>query len=212
MKVDTRFYNNGRFNEDRNIECARYKNLVYARTLKCGSEFFWKNFTITAGWEPVKWSDIDWSKDTVFSYIMDPIQRRHKGIAEYLFINQALDLLKDPAFCRIIAQAPFLDEHSASMRNIYGDKVDQIEWIPMSQTDHGLSQRLTDQLLEGHNHPLIEWNPEFVHTTENYIGSVYRQLRDLWDAESFIGLVRFYFQEDVGIYQSALQKHGIAIE
>jgi hypothetical protein len=209
MTVDDRMYRNGQFNQDRHIECARWNNLVYARTLKCGSEFFYKNFVFTAGWQPTLWPDIDWQTDRVFSYIMDPIQRRHKGIAEYLFINDAMHLLDDPAFSRIIAQAPFLDEHSASMRTVYGDRVNDIHWIPMSQTDHEQAQRLTDQLLWEYEHPKIQWNRDYVHTTENYMGPAYRTLRALWEKDPWAGITRFYFQEDIERYIAAQRNKGI---
>lgn len=212
IKIDPRFYRNDGFNEDRNIECARWCNLVYARTLKSGSEFFYKNFVVTAKWEPMTWRDIDWDSDHVFSYIMDPIQRRHKGMAEYLFVNHALHLLDDLYFDRIIAQAPFLDEHSASMRTVYGDRIKDIHWIPMSQNDHDLAQRLTDQLLTEHGHTAIAWNKEFIHTTENYIGPAYRTLKSLWEQDPFVGITRFYFQEDIELYISALEKHGLPAE
>jgi len=207
--IDERMWRSGEFNQDRHIECARWQNLVYARTLKSGSEFFYKNFVHTAGWQPMRWQDIDWQIDHVFSYIMDPIQRRHKGIAEYLFINDALHLLEDPAFGRIISQAPFLDEHSASMRTVYGDRVDDIHWIPMNQTDHEQAQRLTDQLLWAYDHPAMQWNRDYVHTTENYMGPAYRALRALWEKDSWIGITRFYLQEDIERYLRAQRDKGI---
>jgi len=210
IKIDPRFYKDDAFNQDRNIECARWRDLVYVRTLKCGSEFFYRNFMQTAGWQAVQWTDIDWSNDLAFAYVMDPIQRRHKGIAEFLFINGVDDLVhKDAAFARMIAQVPCLDEHSASMRDIYGDRVRDIYWIPLSQTDHTQGQRLTDQLLIEHRHGTINWNKDFVHTTDNYLGDTYRRLRQLWDDEVMIGVARFYFQEDAEIYLRALERHGL---
>lgn len=210
IMIDPRMWRYGEFNPDRNVECARWQNLVYVRTLKAGSEFFYKNFVITAAWKPMHWQDINWQSDHVFSYIMDPIQRRHKGIAEYLFINDALHLLDDPAFGRVIAQAPFLDEHSASVRTLYGDRVHDIHWIPMSQTDHARAQHLTDQLLQAHGHPAIAWNPEYVHTTENYMGSAYRTLRALWEQDPWVGITRFYFQEDIELHLRAQRNTGPA--
>lgn len=213
IKIDPRFYKDDGFNEDRNIDCARWRNLVYVRTLKCGSEFFYRNFTQTAGWQPIQWADIDWSNDLAFSYIMDPIQRRHKGIAEFLFVNDLNDLvLTNQSFGRMIAQVPCLDEHSARMRDIYGDRVSDLHWIPLSQTDHTQGQRLTDQLLTQQGHGALEWNMDLVHTTENYMGHSYRRLRRLWEDEVMIGLARFYFQEDIELYLNALRSHDLLPE
>ena len=210
IKVDPRFYKDDDFNNERAIDCARWNHLVYARTLKCGSEFFYRNFTQTAAWQPIAWQEINWEKDLVFGHVMDPVQRRHKGIAEYLFITGCIDmLLENDDFAHMISQVPCLDEHSACMRDIYGDRVNDLHWIPMSQSDHQLAQRLTDRLLEAHGHAKLEWNTEFVHTTENYLGPAYRKLQQLWEEQEIIGLARFYFQEDIGIYLEALRAHDL---
>ena len=66
--------------------------LVYLRTLKCASTFFWQSFT-KFGWVEIEFDKIDWQKQQVFSHIMHPTQRRLKGISEFIWINQTQDLL-----------------------------------------------------------------------------------------------------------------------
>lgn len=202
------FDSQGQLKQTRNIECARWGNLVYARTLKAGSEFFYRNFTQTAGWEPQRWADIDWDRDHVFSYVMDPIRRRHKGISEVLIQTQATDLLfNNPAFASVIAQVPCLDDHSASLHNIYGDRINSIEWLPMDN-NHATAVAATEELLARLGHPPIAWNSEFSHTTANYMDAVYNRVKELWDNEYINDYVRFYFAPDIELYQRTLEKYA----
>ena len=187
--------------QHQSIDCCRWKNLVYVRTLKCGSEFFYRNFTQTAGWTPVKWDDITWDKDHVFSYIMDPIERRHKGVAEFVVMNNGADLLfNNPAFSAYIQQVPCLDEHSASLHNLYGDRVNCMYWIPLL-SDHSVAITATDELLESSGHPLIVWNKEFTHTTANYMDDIYNRVKELWNQANVIkGFARSYFEKDLELF------------
>lgn len=195
------FDGNNQLKQTRNIDCARWNNLVYARTLKCGSEFFYKNFTQTAGWEPCRWADIDWNRDSVFSYVMDPVKRRHKGISEFLIQTNSVDLLfSSVPFQAVIAQVPCLDDHSASLHNIYGDRIQNIEWLPIV-ADHSVAIRATDALLQRHGHQSIKWNSAFAHTTANYMDNIYNRVKELWDSTFINDYVRFYFEKDIELFQ-----------
>ena len=44
-------------------------HVVYGKTLKCASTFYC-SLLQNNGWEPAKFSDIDWKNDHVFSFIM----------------------------------------------------------------------------------------------------------------------------------------------
>jgi hypothetical protein len=176
---------------------------VYARTLKAGSEFFYKNFTQTANWQPCWYHEIDWSKDTVFSYIMDPIKRRHKGMSEVIIQTGTQDTLLNNTgnFANIIKQVPVLDAHSASLHNIYGSRVHDITWLLMT-SDHSVAVEQTEELLATHNHPPMEWNSEFAHTTANYMDAVYNCVKSLWENDpSYDHPVRNYFQPDIDLYK-----------
>lgn len=211
--TDNRFYKFGKINDDRWIECARWKNLVYARTLKCGSEFFYRNFTQTANWQKIKWGEIDWSTDLVFSYIMDPIHRRHKGIAEFIISVQAKSLLlENRQFQEVIAQVPCLDEHSACLRDIYGHRLYDIHWIPLDHNNHKQGQRLTNEFLEEHLHPPILWNDSFTHTTENYLKDIYNKIEELWkESPNIKDIVRNYFKDDITLYLDVQKKYGLIL-
>ena len=195
--------------QERHIECCRWKNLVYARTLKCASEFFYKNFTLTAGWQPITYNDIDWQNNYVFSYIMDPIDRRHKGIAEFLIQTNTQHLLNIDDFGKIIKQVTCLDEHSASLHNIYGNRISQIKWLPIVN-NHQIAIDATESLLSEHQHPQIAWNKHFEHTTKNYMDSTYLKVKELWLQDlSVSDYVRFYFEPDILLFREVLKKYNL---
>jgi hypothetical protein len=182
------------------IECARHDNLVYCRTLKCGSEFFYRNFVQTAHWSPMLYEDIDWDQDVVFSYIMDPIKRRHKGLGEYIVANNLqAKLFHDPEFRKILTHIPYLDEHSASLHCLYKNVVDKIHWIYLDD-DHNVGIDQTEKFLQKHGHPIIPWNTEYVHTTENYLSDIYQEIKSLWESCDLPWYVDAYFDQDKRLF------------
>ena len=198
---DSSFFNNKQIKQSRYIECLRWNNLVYVRTLKCASEFFYRNFDETSSWEKINWDQIDWSQDRVFSYIMDPVRRRHKGIAEFLIHHRLTEQLFDNSkFAELVSHLPFLDEHSAGMYTIYEDYADQIDWIPLS-LNHAQGVKYTNLLLESYNHPLIKWNNEFVHTTDNYMKEIFEKIEQLWLIEPNELAVRCYFEKELRLFE-----------
>lgn len=203
---DGSFFSEGKIKQSRYVECLRWNNLVYVRTLKCGSEFFYRNFSETAGWEKIQWDQINWDNDCVFSYIMDPIRRRHKGIAEFLIHHRLTQqLFENPQFAELVSHLPFLDEHSAGMHTIYDDYADKIDWIPLS-LDHNQGIKYTNILLESNGHPPIEWNAEFVHTTDNYMKDIFEKISDLWATEPNELAVRCYFEKEVRLLEQVHNK------
>ena len=191
------FFNKKEIKDSMFVECLRWNNLVYLRTLKCGSEFFYRNFQEVAGWKKIRWQDINWDTDHVFSYIMDPIRRRHKGIAEFLIHHRLVNALFDnPDFAKLIKHVPFLDEHSAGMHTIYGNYVDKIDWIILSK-DRNQGVKYTNLLLEHYNHPPINWNSEFVHTTDEYMKDIFDRLEQLWQSSDNELAVRNYYEREI---------------
>jgi hypothetical protein len=67
--------------------------------------------------------------------MLDPLERRHKGIAEYLTMTNTVDLwYSDPNFRALINDVPVLDEHSMSYHDTYGNYAWLIDWIPLNNT------------------------------------------------------------------------------
>jgi hypothetical protein len=186
----------------------RKNKLVYARTLKAGSEFFYKNFK-DAGWVEVTFDSINWDNETVFSYIMDPIQRRHKGISEIIIATGTQNLLLENwgNFNSLIKLIPFLDAHSASLHNIYGPHVRKINWLLMTN-DHSIAIKETERFLTQHSVPVPKWDVEHTHATGNYMSEVYTKVKSLWEINPTIDdPVRNYFRPDIELFNKVKEEY-----
>lgn len=191
-------------------DCCRFNNLVYARTLKAGSEFFYKNFTQTAGWRPMKLEEVDWNYHTVFSYIMDPIHRRHKGISEVIIQTHTADLLLNNKgnFSNLLKQVPYLDGHSASLHAVYGNNVNKINWLLMTN-DHSVAIEETNRFLAEHSAPPVEWNTKFTHATDSYMKEIFVLVKSLWENNpSCDDTVRNYFQKDIELFNQVKERYA----
>lgn len=192
----------------RDIACLRKNKLVYTRTLKAGSEFFYKNFK-AAGWFEVSFDSINWDNETVFSYIMDPIQRRHKGISEMIVSTGTRGLLlkNKGNFDQLIKMVPFLDAHSASLHNIYGPAVRKINWLLMT-ADHSVAVQETERFLTQHGVPVPIWNTYFTHATGSYMSEIYTKVKELWENDPTIDdTVRNYFAPDIELYNEIKDRY-----
>jgi hypothetical protein len=190
-------------------ECCRFNNLVYARTLKAGSEFFYKNFTKTAGWLPITLNDVNWDYDVVFSYIMDPIQRRHKGISEVIIMTDTVDLLLSNKgnFGNLIKKLPFLDEHSASLHNIYGDNISKINWLFMAN-DNQIAIRETNEFLAKYHAPSVTWDAQYTHATGGYMSEIFTRVKSLWENDpTYSDVVSEYFRKDIELYNKIKEEY-----
>ena len=138
--------------------------LTYVRTLKCASTFFWETFK-KIGWWEIKFNDIEWKNQRVFSHILDPDQRRHKGVAEYIDMNDAYDLFyHNETFRKFVAHTPALDQHSVSYHDQYGNYCNQIDWIPLTGRSYEQSVAKTDQLLRYYGIKIFNnWNWDRAH-------------------------------------------------
>ena len=127
------------------FDIYRYKNLVYLRTLKCASTYYSKFFS-EQGWQYNTADTIDWDNDQVFSFIMDPYKRRLKGLTEFIVGNNKQELLsQDRLFWGGVL---YLDMHSIPYFTCYGERVNDIDWIPLDIVlDNKDSRIVTEELL-----------------------------------------------------------------
>lgn len=201
----------------RKIECARWNDLVYVRTFKCASNFFYRNFVENAGWEPTNYKSIDWKQDHVFSFIMDPIERRHKGMAEWLNQTGTAALIKDNNFCEMIKHVPCLDIHSMSFDHLLGDHMWAIDWIPLEplrwHDDRGIMRlqanpaaNLTDRLLASKGHRRMQWIENFFHLTPPGKKTTYESIKLLWNSTSEMPWPALtYWRKDVVLYEQVIK-------
>lgn len=182
--------------------------LVYLRTLKCASTFFWNNFS-RFGWVEIAFDKIDWSRQRVFSHIMDPQQRRIKGIAEFVWMNQTQHLLvKNPAYRTFVRDTPVLDAHTVSYHENFGDYCDQIDWIPMIPTaPQQQVADLTNLMLFDQGIKIFNrWKWDENHASESDKKIIQKQVAECLNSGSNSDAVDQYLYRDTVLYQRVLER------
>lgn len=181
-------------------------DLVYVRTLKCASTFFWETFK-KLGWWEIKFDEIDWKNQHVFSHMLDPDQRRHKGVAEYIDMNDAYDLFyHNETFKKFIAHTPSLDQHSTSYYDQYGNYCNQIDWIPLSGRSHAEVVAKTDLLLQHHGIKVFNrWDWGRIHPSSDRQKKLQKDLEDLWCKDQPFW-TSWYLERDRLLYHRVMAK------
>jgi hypothetical protein len=181
---------------------------VYLRTLKCASSFFYNNLTETFRWEPIEFDRIDWTNHHVFSHIMDPIERRHKGILEYIIMTGTKDLLRnDENFQKMIGEIAMLDDHSMSYHDTYGHFCWLIDWIPTT-LGFDTTVSLTERLLWKYNIRILDrWNTEHARVANPELLELANVLRDIWNNnQSIPAATQRYLVRDLVLYQRVMKQ------
>ena len=184
------------------VEACSCGPLVYIRTLKCASTFFFRNLVDNYRWEEIRWMDIDWQRQKVFSHMLDPIERRHQGIAEYLFMTGTNELFyTHPGFKEVVANAPVLDMHSQSYFDNYGSYCWMIDWIPMNISRTDLIT-VTNKLMASYGQVLTDkWDMSQEHVGAPEKKKLVADLRAQWQENGPSEVVKVYFERDVDLYQ-----------
>ena len=178
------------------------KNLVYVGNFKVASTYFLTWFG-NHGWKSIQMSDINWCVDHVFSHIMDPMVRRHKGVAEFLHMFSLGDkLINDNSLFQFL-QAPYLDCHSCPISIMFKDKVTAIDWIPIDveTIDH---YSLTECLLKKHEIE-IKFNRDKIHQSSQKKLDWHEIVKHHFkDQLQYSDLIPCTFSEDVALYDNVL--------
>jgi hypothetical protein len=189
-------------------------HLVYVRTLKCASTFFWNSFK-KLGWWEIEFNTIDWKNQHVFSHMMDPDKRRHKGVAEYISMHNSYDLFyQNETFKKFITHIPSLDQHSVSYHDQYGKYCNLIDWIPLSGRSHEFTWWLsheesvakTDLLLRHHGIKVFnnwEWDQKNISSDRQK--QLEKDLEELWSKDQ-PNWVDWYLQRDRELYRRVITK------
>ena len=181
--------------------------LVYLATLKCASTFFYYNLVRNYKWDEISFANINWASQRVFSHIMEPFDRRHKGVAEYLCMTNTNDLwYSNPNFQRMINGAVMLDEHSMSYADYYGHYVWMIDWIPLN-SDHATVLEFTKRLMSSYGIKLLDkWDMNLVHQGTKEKKQLALDLKQSWENNSELGhSVKVYLERDLNLYHNVVK-------
>jgi hypothetical protein len=189
------------------ISACTCGNLVYLSTLKCGHSFFSTNLRENYKWAPIEFSNINWASQHVFSHMLSPLERRHKGIAEYLLMTNTADLwYTNPKFRAFINDTPVLDEHSMSYHDTYGNYAWMIDWIPLNNT-HQHSIEMTNMLLSTHGIKLTKWDMNLTHNSTADKKKLTKDLEVGWNQQTNHSLyTQMYLERDTILYQQVIEK------
>jgi hypothetical protein len=190
--------------ERNGVQCLTNGPMVYVRNLKCASTFFGSSFKNCWRWEPIQWSDIEWKYHHVFGHMLDPLERRIKGIAEYINLHDLHELFhRDTNFQDFVKNAIALDEHSNSYHDTFGNLVYHIDWIPISGYTHEQVIEFTERLLRHYGiKTLKNWDYKNVHRTHPEKKAVEQQLKQLCeDQKTWPQSVSWYLERDVALYR-----------
>lgn len=171
------------------IGALRKGSTVYVRVLKCGSTFFNQNL-LNLGWEITDYYSIDWAQDFVFAHIIDPVVRRHRGLAEYIdMCGLAESYLSSNSLQNLLNSCLFLDRHSMPYSATFHDRLCDIVWIPLGE-DHEKNVLVTQDVLKRKCHidlKLSDWNFDLSHRTAPNSSKklVELKLKAHWDSSMY---------------------------
>lgn len=189
------------------ISCCTCGHLVYIRNLKCGSTFFWRNFLDTFKWWEIRWSDINWEKQRVFGHLMDPLQRRIKGMAEHLHMAGLDDLFRtNKKFRQFIVDIPVLDSHSASYFDWFGTAAWHIDWIPVGADNKDTVDHTETLLAHYRMYTLDRWNYAWSHPSEPNKKQTEQLLTSESNLKPLPEHVLWHFHNDLDLWNKVTQK------
>ena len=180
--------------------CLRKDTLVYVDTLKCASTYY-KSLLINNGWQADKFTNIDWTQDHVFGFIMEPWKRRAKGIAEDLLTYYSVEqYLLNNLGKRFWEDHLTFGKHSVPISMVWSGYTDKIDWIPLDIPVD--SNTLLKKLLEKY-HIALDYSLAIEeHRTEKYKQEIYEKI------SNFIGNgsanLQLMMATDVDLYQSVV--------
>ena len=186
------------------IQCLTNGSMVYVRNLKCASTFFGSSFEKCWRWEHIQWSNINWETQHVFGHMLDPLERRFKGLAEYINMHGMTALFDtDTRFQTFVKNAVVLDEHTSSYHDTFGNLVYHIDWIPISDYSHEQVISFTERLMKHYGiKTLKNWDYNNVHRTHPEKQAVERQLQQLCkDQKTWPQTVSWYLERDIALYR-----------
>lgn len=195
------------------IQCITCGPVVYVRTLKCASTFFYNSLRYEHRWEEINYNDINWDQQYVFGHILEPIARRHKGIAEYVdMLGLQDDFLSNTNLQKLIATQPALDMHSVSLSQYYGKHMWLIDWIPLSDNNHKTIVDTEKLLTYTCQIKYFRWKYDNVHSSTPEKKNIELKIKELWNEHEISNLIHpltwAYFAEDLALYNKVMELYN----
>jgi len=193
------------------IEVCSCGPLVYVRTLKCASTFFYWNFTKTFGWHEIDYQDIDWDRQHVFGHLAEPITRRHKAVAEYIDMHSlGHEYLNNENLQQLLDETPTLDCHSAPYLDTFQTDAYRIDWIPLSDNNDD-NIDITARLLRTYGVDNVQWDRDFDHSASASKKAVELKLKETWEKRystynDLPAWLKRHYSDDITLYRVVTSK------
>jgi hypothetical protein len=199
--------------ENKGFQAVACNKITYIRTYKCASSFFYCNLKELYGWREIGLDQINWN-EKVFSHIRNPLDRRHRGLAHYLYHNHPKMLDNDNIF-EVMLDIPFFDSHSESYVSALGDYAYKIDWIPIDYYSENTVTKLTERLLNHCGQVLTKGlNPDFKNSTVTPEKLLYEKIKNhfehKWRENVKNNVLRNfafdrYFLKDLKLYKEIIE-------
>lgn len=184
--------------------------LTCIATLKCGSSFLTATFNQNCRWRQIPFSEINWDKSHVFSLMSNPLTRRYKAIAEWLYQkNLVNEFYKNIELQNFVMSTPILDIHSYGyVYNYYENFCDLIDWIPVeSVKNHDGVKWAISKLLEKYK---IYISHYWADDKESNISTVSKKKLEATIKENFISSpnkrIMEYLLPDIELHDRVFQR------
>lgn len=156
--------------QEYNVHLYRYENLVYVATFKCASTYY-TTLLQSNGWNRIVWEEINWDKDHVFGFLIDPVVRYVKALAED-YINEEsteLEQLILNFLEKSLPRSTLITFHSIPISVCLKEYTKKIDWIPIDRNFNHHSLFL--KLLDKHNVTLYHYGD----MVDSHIGTEYKK-------------------------------------
>ena len=186
---------------DYNVHVYRYADLVYVATFKCASTYYTTLFQ-SNGWQRIYWSDIDWKNDHVFGFLIDPVTRYVKALAED-YINEENEQFSEFILRyleNMLPRSSLITFHSIPICLGLKSYAKHIDWIPIADGYHHHSLLLN--LLDSHNVNLSHHGD----MVDSHIGTEYKKnlenrMLDLFNRSKKHVSYNLLLSEDIELFE-----------
>lgn len=181
-------------------QCWRYGKVVYIPILKTASTYY-ASILERNGWQSCGLDSVDWSTDSIFGFIMDPVQRYLKALTEDALVSAKHKSIIEKTLDLGTDHCCLLTHHALPMSLTLGDLMYHVYWIPIDSDispdkmliefcyKHGLQLHLDFDIDVKHRHQ-----------SSKHQLDIFRSLRDRFDT----GNAHFYrvFAKDIDLYRN----------
>ena len=180
----------------------RDTDLVYLQNTGCAGKYFRKVLQ-EAGFTHCEMSSVRPGQDRIFSHLIDPIERRHRGVAIFFKIREFSPEWLQDQNCYIL-EAPYFDQHAEPISRGLAPYYQHIDWIPLDDPDIDAYAE-TSKILEEYGITVSWPDPEYVEDirTLEFLGIIKAHYKSssMWD-----NMMVRAFRDDIAVYQKACAK------